>query len=153
MADQDTRPLTDEERAELEELRAEKARRERAELEELRAERASAAAGPRTEAAPAADAAPAPSTPAAPAPDPAPPAPAESKASAPEAPAAAPAPAPAPAADGPRTFGQRMVLSEGEDDDGIPTMPPAQKAIIAVCIVLAVCAIAYVALSNGGVFS
>lgn len=125
MADQDTRPLTDEERAELEELRAEKARRERAELEELRAERASAAAGPRTEAAPAADAAPAPSTPA----------------------------APAPAVDGPRTFGQRMVLSEGEDDDGIPTMPPAQKAIIAVCIVLAVCAIAYVALSNGGVFS
>lgn len=125
MADQDTRPLTDEERAELEELRAEKARRERAELEELRAERASAAAGPRTEAAPAADAAPAPSTPA----------------------------APAPTADGPRTFGQRMVLSEGEDDDGIPTMPPAQKAIIAVCIVLAVCAIAYVALSNGGVFS
>ncbi len=149
MADQDTRPLTDEERAELEELRAEKARRERAELEELRAERASAAAGPRTEAAPAADAAPAPSTPAAPAPA----APVESEASAPEAPAAAPAPAPAPAADGPRTFGQRMVLSEGEDDDGIPTMPPAQKAIIAVCIVLAVCAIAYVALSNGGVFS
>lgn len=139
MADQDTRPLTDEERAELEELRAEKARRERAELEELRAERASAAAGPRTEAAPAADAAPASSTPAASAP----PAPAESEASAPEA----------PAADGPRTFGQRMVLSEGEDDDGIPTMPPAQKAIIAVCIVLAVCAIAYVALSNGGVFS
>ena len=135
MADQDTRPLTDEERAEL---------------EELRAERASAAAGPCAEAVPAPDAAPASSTPA---PDPAPSAPAEPEASVPKAPAAAPTPAPAPAADGPRTFGQRMVLSEGEDDDGIPTMPPAQKAIIAVCIVLALCAIAYVALSNGGVFS
>ena len=38
MADQDTAPLTDEERAELEALRAEKAARERAELEALRAE-------------------------------------------------------------------------------------------------------------------
>lgn len=36
----DTRPLSDEERAELERLRAQKARRERSELEELRREQA-----------------------------------------------------------------------------------------------------------------
>lgn len=42
MAEQDARPLTAEERAELEALRAEKARRERAELEALRAEGAAA---------------------------------------------------------------------------------------------------------------
>ena len=52
MADRDTRPLTDAERAELEELRAEKARRERAELEELRAQSAASASAPAVEPAP-----------------------------------------------------------------------------------------------------
>ena len=54
MADQDARPLTDEERAELEALRAEKARRERAELEALRADQAAAPATPAPAPAPAA---------------------------------------------------------------------------------------------------
>lgn len=119
MSDTDTRPLSDSERAELEELRREKARRERAELEELRAERASAA-----------------------------PAPAR------RAPAARPERAPMPAAGpgGPeeRTFGQRMVLSDAEDGDGIPTMPPAQKIMIAVCLVAVICAAVYIVTTGGG---
>ena len=135
MADGDARPLTDEERAELEALRAEKAhreeqeraRRERAELEALRAERRE------VEEAPAAE------------------------------PAASPAPKPAAgeaANSAPsgstgkktheRTFGERMVLSEGEDDDGMPSMPPAQKITIGICLVVALCVVAYIALSNLG---
>lgn len=126
MADQDARPLTDDERAELEALRAEKARRERAELESLRAEGArSAAASPSREPRPA-------------------------------APASARRTAPAPAApvvpDDPekRTFGQRMVLSSDEDEDGLPSMPPAQRIVIGVCLLLAVVVIAYVVLTNAG---
>ena len=140
MADQDARPLTDEERAELEALRAEKARRERAELEALRADQAAAPATPAP--APAAStASAAPSTTAA------------------AAPAAASAPHPRPVApqdpvvpDDPaeRTFGQRMVLSSDEDEDGLPSMPPAQKIVIGVCLVLAVVVVVYVALSNAG---
>ena len=105
MADSRTAPLTDGERAELEELRAEKARREeeerarreRAELEALRAERAAArpATTPRPEA------------------------------------AARPAPTE-------KTFGQRMVTMGTTDDDGIPTMPQAQKIIIGLCLALVV---------------
>lgn len=148
MADQDSRPLSDAERAELEELRAEKARRERAELEELRAE-AAAAEDP----APADPVAPAPQ-PEAPAPQPAP---AASASAAPAAePAAAPAPAaakpaPAPDAPAPRTFGQKMVLSEGEDADGVPEMPPAQKLIILIALVCVVGGALYVALTNASV--
>lgn len=131
MADDRSRPLTDDERAELEALRAEKARREeeeraraeRAELEALRAEQARAKA---VEAAPAA------------------PAPAASK------PAPAPAPSAKDAASGPRSFGERMVLSDGEDSDGIPTMPPAQKITIALCFVMAACIVGYFVLSNLG---
>lgn len=105
MADTPTRPLTEDERAELEALRAEKARREqeardraeRAELEALRAEQVAARVELR--------------------------------------------PAPERAAFDPRTldepgsksFGERMVTSDAVDDDGIPTMPPAQKLILVVC--------------------
>lgn len=118
MTDQNT-PLSDEERAELEALRAEKARREeeerarkeRAELEALRAEQAAADA------------------------------PASQK------PAAAPKPRRAPTSQEPAvdpehlTFGQKMVMTKDEvDEDGVPPMPPAQKLIIAVGVVLLIVA-------------
>lgn len=118
MTDQNT-PLSDEERAELEALRAEKARREeeerarkeRAELEALRAEQAAADA------------------------------PASQK------PAAAPKPRRAPAPQEPAidpenlTFGQKMVMTKDEvDEDGVPPMPPAQRLIIAVGVVLLIVA-------------
>ena len=115
MADNDTAPLSDEERAELEALRAEKAareqaeraRRERAELEALRAERAASEEG------------------------------------AAERPVVDP--------DNP-TFGQRMVMTpEGADEDGIPGMPPAQKLVIGLCLLLAVGGGIWVVLSNAGV--
>lgn len=133
MAEQDARPLTDEERAELEALRAEKARRERAELEALRAEEAAAvppAPAPAPQPASAARQAPA-----APAPPP--------RAAAPDKPVVAEDPAE-------RTFGQRMVLSDTEDEDGLPSMPPAQKIVIGVCLVLAVVVIIYVTMTNNG---
>lgn len=115
MADGDARPLTDEERAELEALRA-----ERREVEEALA--AEPAASPASR---------------------------------------APKPAAGEAAHGvpagstgkkthERTFGERMVLSEGEDDDGMPSMPPAQKITIGICLVVALCVVAYIALSNLG---
>ena len=137
MADGDARPLTDEERAELEALRAEKAhreeqeraRRERAELEALRAERRE------VEEAPAAE----PASPASPAPKPA----------AGEAAHGAPSGSTGKKTHE-RTFGERMVLSEGEDDDGMPSMPPAQKITIGICLVVALCVVAYIALSNLG---
>lgn len=150
MADQLDTPLTDDERAELEALRAEKARRERAELEALRAEQEAAeAAVPVAEPAPPAptsQAAPAPAPQAAPAPAPQPAAPAAPA----SAPAAAPAPAPAASPAEPDTFGKRMVLSQGEDEDGIPEMPPAQKILIAVCLIVALCAAVYFVLNNMG---
>lgn len=123
MADVETSPLTDEERAELEALRAEKARRERAELEALRAESA-AAADPRETVAPAV-----------PEPSPAPSA-ASAVPARPEEPVVAADPAQ-------RTFGQRMVLSDSEDEDGVPTMPPAQKIIIALALIAALCFVIY----------
>lgn len=49
-----------------------------------------------------------------------------------------------------RSFGERMVLSEGEDEDGVPSMPPAQKIIIAIALVAFICGAVYVALSNAG---
>ena len=121
MAESDTTPLTDDERAELEALRAEKARREeaerarreRAELEALRAEQARAEA--------AETAAPEPATQ---------PAPTPKKKSAP-----APAPEPEPEAPAEKTFGVRMVTSDTVDKDGIPTMPMAQKLLIAAAVV------------------
>lgn len=144
MADQESTPLTDAERAELEELRAEKARREeaerarreRAELEELRA---------------------------------------ESRAAKADQAASASAPEPAPAAEAPRpksaqgsaqrakaekpvvdpdnlTFGQRMVMTPDKtDDDGIPTMPPAQKIIIALGLICVIGGAIWIGLSNAGI--
>lgn len=122
MAELESQPLSDEERAELEELRAEKvrreeqekARREREELAALRAERAKADEA-------AAKAAPEPA-PAAPKPQPkkaARPKPVDSKPSRDE-----------------MTFAQRMVTSkEPVDEDDIPGMPPAQKLIIALALI------------------
>lgn len=122
MAELESQPLSDEERAELEELRAEKvrreeqekARREREELASLRAERAKA-----DEAAAKAASEPAP---AAPKPQPkkaARPKPVDSKPSRDE-----------------MTFAQRMVTSkEPVDEDDIPGMPPAQKLIIALALI------------------
>ena len=116
MTDQNT-PLSDEERAELEALRAEKARREeeerarkeRAELEALRAEQAAA------------------------------------DAPVPQTPASKPRRAPEtqePVVDPENlTFGQKMVMTKDEvDEDGVPPMPPAQKLIIAIGVVLLVVA-------------
>lgn len=109
MSDFDSTPLSDDERAELEALRAEKARREeaerarreRVELEALRAEAK----------------------------------PSQRPSSKPDAVAAQDS------AD--KTFGQRMVTSSEIDDDGLPAMPPAQKIIIAVCIIAALGFVVY----------
>ena len=124
MAELESQPLSDEERAELEELRAEKARREaqekarreREELAALRAERAKAAATP------------------APQPAAAKPAPAASKPQPKKA--ARPKPVePKPSRDE-MTFAQRMVTSkEPTAEDEIPGMPPAQKIIIALALI------------------
>ena len=122
MAELESQPLSAEERAELEELRAEKvrreeqekARREREELAALRAERAKAEGA-------VAKAASEPA-PAAPKPQPkkvARPKPVDSKPSRDE-----------------MTFAQRMVTSkEPVDEDDIPGMPPAQKLIIALALI------------------
>lgn len=122
MAELESQPLSDEERAELEELRAEKARREeqekarreREELAALRAERAKA-----DEAAAKAASEPAP---AAPKPQP-------KKASRPKLVDSKPS-------RDEMTFAQRMVTSkEPVDEDDIPGMPPAQKLIIALALI------------------
>ena len=123
MAELESQPLSDEERAELEELRAEKARREeqekarreREELAALRAERAKAEEA-------AANATPAPKLAAA---KPAP---------------AAPKPHPKPAEPKPSrdemTFAQRMVTSkEPTGENEIPGMAPAQKIIIVLALI------------------
>lgn len=134
MADQTAMPLTDEEREELEALRAEKARRaeeerarvEREELEALRAEQERVDAEILAERA------------------------AEERAAR-KAPVAKdtssrPAPQPAPTSSPKeKTFGERMVTSNTVDDDGIPTMPVAQKIIIAVALVAVVAFIIYTA--------
>lgn len=57
-------------------------------------------------------------------------------------PAPQPAPTPSPKE---KTFGERMVTSSTVDDDGIPTMPVAQKIIIAVALVAVVAFIIYTA--------
>ena len=123
MTDIKTSPLSDDERAELEALRAEKARREeeerarqeRAELEALRAERQRAETAKTPEAKRPAQAAPA---------------------------GAAPRPAPVqekPIVDPDHlTFGQKMVLGDASDDDDIPGMPPAQKIIVGLALLFVV---------------
>lgn len=122
MAELESQPLSAEERAELEELRAEKARREeqekaRREREELAALRAECAKAEEAAAKAASEPAPA-------APKPLPkkaarPKPVDSKPSRDE-----------------MTFAQRMVTSkEPVDEDDIPGMPPAQKLIIALALI------------------
>lgn len=127
MAELESQPLSAEERAELEELRAEKARREaqeearreREELAALRAERAKAEeAAAKTAPEPAA----AKPTPAAPKPQP------------------KKAPRPKPAEPKPSrdemTFAQRMVTSkEPTGENEIPGMAPAQKIIIVLALI------------------
>lgn len=113
MAELESQPLSDEERAELEELRAEKARREareearreREELAALRAERAKA-----------------------------------QEAAANAASERKPVPAPKPAEPKPSrdemTFAQRMVTSkEPTGENEIPGMAPAQKIIIVLALI------------------
>lgn len=128
MAEHEIDPLTPEERAELEELRAEKAqreaderaRRERAELEKLRAQKAAAAAKPK------------------------------------QAPKPEQAAKPSGSAKQQKredmSFGMRMVSStEPADDDDIPGMAPAQKLIIAVCLIAVVGFAVYIGLGNAGI--
>lgn len=135
MAELESQPLSAEERAELEELRAEKvrreaqeeARREREELAALRAERAKA-----EEAVAKAASAPAPAPapkPAATKPAPAAPKPQPKK-------AARPKPVePKPSRDE-MTFAQRMVTSkEPTGENEIPGMAPAQKIIIVLALI------------------
>ena len=123
MAELESQPLSAEERAELEELRAEKARREaqeqarreREELAALRAERAKA-----EEAAP---------EPAAAKPAPAAPKPQPKKAPRPKHAEAKPS-------RDEMTFAQRMVTSkEPAGENEIPGMAPAQKIIIVLALI------------------
>lgn len=132
MAELESQPLSDEERAELEELRAEKARREaqeearreREELAALRAERAKAEEA-------AANAAPAPK-------------PQPKK-------VAHPKPAePMPSRDE-MTFAQRMVTSkEPTGENEIPGMAPAQKIIIVLALIAFVIFMGYTILTSMG---
>lgn len=141
MAELESQPLSAEERAELEELRAEKARREaqeearreREELAALRAERAKA-----EEAA------------AKPAPAPAPkPAPAASKPQPKKAPRPKPA-EPKPSRDE-MTFAQRMVTSkEPTGENEIPGMAPAQKIIIVLALIAFIVFMGYTILTSMG---
>ena len=135
MAELESQPLSDEERAELEELRAEKARREareearreREELAALRAERAKA-----EEAAAKAASEPAP---AAPKPQP-------KKAARPKS------VEPKPSRDE-MTFAQRMVTSkEPMGENEIPGMAPAQKIIIVLALIAFVIFMGYTILTS-----
>ena len=148
MAELESQPLSDEERAELEELRAEKARREareearreREELAALRAERAKAEEV-------AANAAPAP----APAPKPA------AAKPAPAAPKPQPKKAARPKSVDPKpsrdemSFAQRMVTSkEPAGENEIPGMAPAQKIIIVLALIAFVIFMGYTILTSMG---
>lgn len=127
MAELESQPLSAEERAELEELRAEKARREaqeqaRREREELAALRAERAKAEETATKAASEPAAAKQAPAAPKPQP--------------KKAARPKPANTKPSRDEMTFAQRMVTSkEPEGEDEIPGMPPAQKLIIALALI------------------
>lgn len=137
MAELESQPLSAEERAELEELRAEKARREeqekarreREELAALRAERAKA-----EEAAAKVASVPAPAAPKLQPKKAARPKPVDSKPSRDE-----------------MTFAQRMVTSkEPVDEDDIPGMPPAQKLIIALALIGFIVFMGYTILTSMG---
>ena len=150
MAELESQPLSAEERAELEELRAEKARREtqeearreREELAALRAERAKAEGA-------AAKAASAPAPVPAPKPVATKPAPAAPKPQPKRA--AHPKPVePKPSRDE-MTFAQRMVTSkEPTGENEIPGMAPAQKIIIALALVAFVVFMGYTLMTSMG---
>lgn len=143
MAELESQPLSAEERAELEELRAEKtrreeqekARREREELAALRAERAKAEEAPAPKPAP---------KPAAAKPAPTAPKPQPKK-------AAHPKPVePKPSRDE-MTFAQRMVTSkEPTAENEIPGMAPAQKIIIVLALIAFVVFMGYTILTSMG---
>ncbi len=148
MAELESQPLSAEERAELEELRAEKtrreeqekARREREELAALRAERAKAEEA-------AANVAPAPK----PAPKPAAAKPAPTAPKPQPKKAAHPKPIePKPSRDE-MTFAQRMVTSkEPTAENEIPGMAPAQKIIIVLALIAFVVFMGYTILTSMG---
>lgn len=144
MAKLESQPLSAEERAELEELRAEKARREaqeearreREELAALRAERAKAEEA-------AANVAPAPK-PAAAKPSPTAPKPQPKKV------ARSKSVEPKPSRDE-MTFAQRMVTSkEPAGENEIPGMAPAQKIIIVLALIAFVIFMGYTILTSMG---
>ena len=148
MAELESQPLSDEERAELEELRAEKARREareeaRREREELAALRAERAKAEEVVANAASDRKPAPK-PVAAKPAPAAPKPQPKKAARPKS------VAPKPSRDE-MTFAQRMVTSkEPTGENEIPGMAPAQKIIIVLALIAFVIFMGYTILTSMG---
>ena len=150
MAELESQPLSAEERAELEELRAEKARREaqeeaRREREELAALRAEREKAEEAAAKVASEPAPAPAPkPAAAMPAPIAPKPQPKK-------AAHPKPAePKPSRDE-MTFAQRMVTSkEPTGENEIPGMAPAQKIIIVLALIAFIVFMGYTLMTNMG---
>ena len=148
MAELESQPLSDEERAELEELRAEKARREareeaRREREELAALRAERAKAEEVASNAASASAPAPK-PAAAKPAPAAPKPQPKKA------ARSKSVEPKPSRDE-MTFAQRMVTSkEPTGENEIPGMAPAQKIIIVLALIAFVIFMGYTILTSMG---
>lgn len=150
MAELESQPLSDEERAELEELRAEKARREareeaRREREELAALRAERAKAEEVASNAASASAPAPASKSAAAkPAPAAPKPQPKKAARPKS------VEPKPSRDE-MTFAQRMVTSKEPASEGeIPGMAPAQKIIIALALIAFVIFMGYTILTSMG---
>ena len=152
MAELESQPLSAEERAELEELRAEKARREaqeearreREELAALRAEREKAEEA-------AAKVAPAPVPKPAPAPKPAAAKPAPTAPKPQPKKAARPKPVePKPSRDE-MTFAQRMVTSkEPTGENEIPGMAPAQKIIIVLALIAFIVFMGYTLMTSMG---
>lgn len=148
MAELESQPLSAEERAELEELRAEKARREaqeeaRREREELAALRAERAKAEEATTKFASEPAPAPK------PAAAKPAPAASKPQPKKAPR--PKPAEPKLSRDEMTFAQRMVTSkEPTGENEIPGMAPAQKIIIVLALIAFVVFMGYTILTSMG---
>ena len=141
MAELESQPLSAEERAELEELRAEKARREA--QEEARREREELAAL-RAEREKAEEAAAKPTPAPAPKPAPAAPKPQPKK-------AARPKPAEPKLSRDEMTFAQRMVTSkEPTGENEIPGMAPAQKIIIVLALIAFVLFMGYTILTSMG---
>lgn len=150
MAELESQPLSAEERAELEELRAEKARREaqeeaRREREELAALRAEREKAEEAAAKVASEPKPAPAPkPAAAKPAPAAPKPQPKK-------AAHPKPVDSKPSRDEMTFAQRMVTSkEPTGENEIPGMAPAQKIIIALALVAFIIFMGYTILTSMG---